>query len=87
MLLTSMSEYEEDNKVNKEIKDSCDNDDKNLPILQKTIIPSDINGIQPRTTQVWNFDKFGFDPNIIWSKVIRTYKFFQVEQMWKFQTG
>ena len=33
MLLTSMSEHEEANKVNKELKDSGDNDDNNQPIL------------------------------------------------------
>ena len=33
MLLTSISEHEEDNKFNKELKDSGDNDDNNQPIL------------------------------------------------------
>ena len=35
LLLTIMSEPEESNKVNEEIKDSHDNDDNNQPILQK----------------------------------------------------
>ena len=51
------------------------------------IIPSDLNDIQPRATQVWNCDEVGFDPNGIWSKVIYTYKFFQGKQMWKVQNG
>ena len=51
------------------------------------IIPSDLNNIQPKTTQVWNYDEYGFDTNERWSKVICTYKFFQGEQMLKFKTG
>ena len=51
------------------------------------IIPSDLNDIQPRATQVWNCDEVGFDPNGRWSKVICTYKFFQGEQKWKVKTG
>ena len=35
MILTSMSEHKESNIVNKELEDSCDNDDNNQPILQK----------------------------------------------------
>ena len=54
MLLTRMSEQEEANKVNKELKDSRDNDDNNQPISQKMIIPSDLNNIQSRATQVWD---------------------------------
>ena len=33
MILTSMSEHKEASKVNEELKDSGDNDDKNQPIL------------------------------------------------------
>ena len=51
------------------------------------IIPSGINDIQPRATQVWNWDEFGFDTNVIWNKIICTYNLFQVERMWKVQTG
>ena len=52
MILTSMSEQEEANKVSEEIDNSRDNYDKNQPSLLKMIIPSDINDIQPRSTQV-----------------------------------
>ena len=52
MLLTSMSEHKESNKLNEETEDSCDNDDKNQPILKKMIVPPDINDIQPRATNV-----------------------------------
>ena len=83
MLLTSMSEHEESKKVNKELGDSCDHDENNQHFLQKIIIPSDINDIQPRSTQVWNCDEVGFDPNGRWHNVICTYTFFQGEQMRK----
>ena len=52
IILTRISEQEESNKVNEELKDSRDNDDNNQHILQKIIIPSDINDIQLRTTEV-----------------------------------
>ena len=87
MLLTSMSKHEEAKKVNKELKESHDKNDNNQPILQKMIIPSSINDIQPRATQVWNCDEVGFDRNRRWSKVICTYNFFQGERMWKVKTG
>ena len=77
MLLTSISEHEEANKVNKELKDSRDNDDNNLSILQKMIIPSELNYIQPIATQVGNCNEVRFDTNRRWSKVVCTYKFFQ----------
>ena len=64
MILTSMSEHEEANIVNEELEDSRDNDDNNQPILQENIIPSDLNDIQPRATQVWNCNSFGFVPNV-----------------------
>ena len=54
MLLTSMSLHKESNIVNKELENSCNHYDNNQPILQKNIIPSDLNDIQPRSPQVWN---------------------------------
>ena len=81
-----MSEHKEANKVNEELEDSSDNDDNNQHILQKYIIPSDINDIQPRDTQVWNCNEVGFDPNGRWIKVICIYKLFQGEWMWRVQT-
>ena len=53
MLITSISEHEEYKKVKKELEYSRDKDDNNQPILQKMIIPSDLNDIQPRSTLVW----------------------------------
>ena len=87
MVLTSIPEHEEANKFNEELKDSRDKDDNNQPILQKIIIPYDLNYIQPRSTQVWNCNEVGFYPNGRWRKIICTYKLFQGEQMWKVQTG
>ena len=87
MVTTSMMEHKEANKVNKELEYSCDNDENNQPFLQKMIIPSDLNDIQPRTTQVWKCDESGFDHNGRWNKVICIYKFIQVENMWKVQSG
>ena len=68
-----MSEQEESNKVNKELEDSRDNDENNQNFLQKMIIPSDINDIQPRATQVWNCIGIGFYPNVRWNKFIYTF--------------
>ena len=87
MLLTSISEYKEAKKVNEELEESCDNYDNNQPILQENIIPSNINDIQPRATQVWNCNSFGFVPNVRWINIICTYKLFQGEKMWKVKTG
>ena len=36
---------------------------KNQPLLQNMNIPSDLNTIQPRATQVWNCDEIGFSTN------------------------
>ena len=87
MLLTSMSEYKEANKVNEELEDSRDKDNENQHILQKMTIPSDLNDIKPRATQVWNCYEVGFDTNGRCIKVNCTYKFFQGELMWKVKTG
>ena len=81
LLLTIMSEPEESNKVNEEIKDSHDNDDNNQPILQQMIAPSDLNDIE------WNWNEVGFDPNGRWSKVICNYKLFQGEIIREGKTG
>ena len=87
MLLAIMPEQEEDNKLNKEPEYLWDNDKNNKPFLKKRIIPSDLNDIQPRATQVWKCDEIGFDTNRRWNKVIFNYKFFQTDYMKKVQTG
>ena len=83
ILLASMSEHGQSNKVN---EDSRYNVENNQPFLQKMNIPSDLNDIQPRATQVWNCGEIGFDPNRRWNKVICTYKLFQGKCMWKVHT-
>ena len=40
--------------------------------------PSNLNKIKPITTQVWNCDEFGFNPNGKFNKVICTYNFSQL---------
>ena len=79
-LITSMSDNEDINKVNKTTVNSHVNNNRK-------IVPPDLHKIQPRATQLWNFDEIGFDPNGKWRKVVCTYKYFQGEIMWKVQTG
>ena len=63
MLITRMSENNQSNKVNKKPKDARDDTEKKQPFLKKINIPSDLNDNQPRSTQVWDCDEIGFDPN------------------------
>ena len=51
------------------------------------ITPLDLDDIQPKPNQVYNYDEVGFDPNGIWNKFICTCKLFKGEQGWKVQTG
>ena len=48
---------------------------KTIIFSEKVNIPSDLNDIQPRATQVWNCDKIGFDTNGRCDKVVCNYKF------------
>ena len=80
LLLTSMSDHEDINKVSETKVSSHGNH-------HRTIVPTDLHQIQPRATQVWNCDEIGFDSNSKWRKVVCTYKYFQGEIMWKVQTG
>ena len=77
MPCTSISEHEESKKLNEEPKDSQDEDENNQPFLQKMIISSELNYIQPRATKVWKYDEIGFYPNGMWNKVICNYNLFQ----------
>ena len=52
-----------------------------MPLDPKTV-PKDIKYIQPRPSQVWNWDEIGFDPNGSWLKVVCTYKFFTGQRIW-----
>ena len=75
-----MLEEEEYKKLNEQLEDSRDINEKNQPFLQKTRISSNLNDIKPRANQVWNWDEIRFYPNGIGNKVICTYKFFQGEK-------
>ena len=61
--------------------------DNNQLFLKKLNIPSNLNYIQPLSTNVWNCDEIGFDPNGHWNEFIYTYKCFSGELMWKIKTG
>ena len=80
LLLTSMSGHEDINKVRKTTVNSHDNN-------HRKFVQPDLHHIQPRATQLWNFDEVGFDPNGKWRKVVCTYKYFQEEIMSKAQAG
>ena len=79
MVLTRFPEQKQSNKSNKELKYVRKSDENNQHFLQNMIIPSDLNNIQPRATQVWNYGEIGFDHNGRRNKFICTYKFFQGE--------
>ena len=70
ILLTSMVEHEQDKKQNEKVEDSQNKAENNQPLLQNINIPSDINDIQPRATQVWNCDELGLHTNGRWNKAI-----------------
>ena len=80
LLLTSMSDHEDINKVMETTLNLHDN-------CRRTIFPPDLHQIQPRATQVWSCDEIGLDPNGKWRKVVCTYKYFQGGIIWKMQTG
>ena len=86
LLLTSMSDHENINKVSEITGNSHKNHHNEDPFQIRTIVPPDLHQIQPRATQVWNCDEIGFDPNGKWHKIVCTYKFFQGERMCKVQT-
>ena len=63
LLLTSMSDNEDINKVIKTTVNSHENHHNKYPFRVRMIVPPDLHQIQPRATQVWNCDKIIFDPN------------------------
>ena len=82
-----MSYHKEMNNVSKTTVKSHENHQNEYPFQVRTIVPPDLNQIQPRATQVWNCDVIGFDPNGKWRKVVCTYKLFQGLTMRNMQTG
>ena len=76
LLLTSMSDHEDINKVSKTTVDSHENRQNEFSLQVRTIFPPDLHQIQPRDTQVWKCDEIGLDPNYKWRKFVFTYKYF-----------
>ena len=87
LFLTIMSDHKDMNKVIKTTVNSYDIHLNKFPFQGITIIPTNLHQIQPRATQVRNYDEIGFEPNGKWNKVVCTYILFQGEIMWKVQTG
>ena len=63
LLLTSLSDHEDTNKVRETTVKSNDNHHNGFPFQVRTIVPPNLHQIQPRATQVWNCDEIRFDPN------------------------
>ena len=49
-------------------------------------VPPHIQDIQPFPSQVCNFDDIVFDMNIIWYKMVCSYKFFRGDRIWRIHT-
>ena len=62
-------------------------DDAQSSLNKLTSVPDDLDDILPRADQVWNCDEIGIDPNGKWHKIVNTYKFCQVEKVWKTLDG
>ena len=77
LLITSMSDHEDINKVRETTLNSHENHHNEYLFQVLTIYPPDLHQIQPRATQVWNCDEIGLDPNGKWRNVVCTYKYFQ----------
>ena len=82
-LLTIVSDHKYINKVSKTKLNSHKNHQKEYPFQARNIFPPDLHQIQPRDTQVWDFDEIGLEPNSKGRKVVCTYNYFQGEIMWK----
>ena len=74
LMLTSISDHEDINKVSKTKLISHGNHHNKYPFQVRTIVLPDLHQIQLRATQVCNCDEIGLDPNDKWRKVVCTYK-------------
>ena len=72
LLLTSMSDHEDINKVSEITVNSHENHQNEYPFQVQMIVPPNLQQIQPIATQVWNCDEIGLDPNGKWRKVVCT---------------
>ena len=52
-----------------------------------TMVPEYPKDIHPRPYQVCNCDNIIFYTNILWRKLVRTYKLFTGDMMWRTQTA
>ena len=82
-LITSVSDHKEMNKVSKTTVNLHANHQNEFTFQLRTILPTNIHQIQPRSTQVCNCDEIGFEPNGKYHKFLCAYKFFQGERIWK----
>ena len=80
MIITIMAEHEKSINKTARLKTHIKGR-KNQTLLEKMNIPSNLNTIQSRATQLFNCDKIGFNTNESWNKFICNYKFFSGEQM------
>lgn len=62
-------------------------DEAKKSMQELTVVPKDLEEIQPRADQVWNCDKIGIDPNGNWSCIVCTYKWCTLEKIWKTVEG
>ena len=56
------------------VKQSITREDAVKNVEQLMTVPMDLDEIQPRSSQVWNCNEIGLDPNGKWSKIVCTYK-------------
>ena len=68
-------------------KQLCSLEDARKSLAELTVIPKDLKMIQPRPSQTWNVDEIGLDPNGKWTRIVCTYKWCPIDQIWKVQTG
>ena len=76
LMLTSMSDHKDTNKVRETSVNLYENNQNEFNFKVRTIVPTNIHPIQPRDTQVCNCDEIGFDPNGKQKKVVCTYTLF-----------
>ena len=72
LLLTSMSDHKDMNKVSETTVNSHGNHQNGFPFQVRIIVPPDLHQIQPRATQVWSCGGICFEPNGKWHKVVCT---------------
>ena len=72
MPLTRMTKISEANEAMYKILDLRGNTKYNPNLQEIMNTPYDVNNIQPRNTNVWNYNAIGFDTNGKWHNIFRT---------------